>query len=153
MGDFVYRIKGGEECYNKLGELGWSVVPNFEGGLVFLRFAVQEMDSELPQALLKAYYTNPEWIDKVYNKNRKGFIDKIGLKYRKGKIVKSEKFDNALTHWIMEIHDEDNWVGFTSFDPFDVKIYYGKPILDKYCTEQIQILKDNDLIEEFEVIE
>lgn len=153
MGDIVYRIKSDADL-NKLGELGWDVIPNEKGELTFLKFAVQPINGELVKQLLDNYYKNEEWKKLVYKNYKKEFKDKIGLRYdKKGNIVPSKKFNKALTHWILEINENDKWIGFQTYDPLDMSIYYAKVNLDKYCEEDIKILKENDLIEEFEVTE
>lgn len=153
MGNLIYKIKD-DVNFNKLGELGWDIIPGNDGKLIFLKFSIQPENGDLYIQLLQAYYLNSEWIRKVYNANKKGFKEKLGLRYtKKGKIMPNKKFEKALTHWIMEISEEDRWIGFTSYDPFDLKTYYGKPILDRYCEEELKLLKENDLIEEYEVIE
>lgn len=151
MGEFIYRLKKDVDL-NKLGELGWDIAP-CQNGMIFMKYSVQPLDSDLPNQLLNAYYKNPFWIEKFYKKNKKRFKEKIDLRYdRKGNIMKSKHFEKTLTHWVIEIEEyEEGWICISPYDDFCKNSFYGKQVLDKYCTEDIKKLKEADLIEEFEV--
>ena len=155
MGNFIYKLKENADK-NILGELGWDVIPGANiSSLIFLKIVPQELGTELPNELLKSYYTNPVWRKQFYEKNKKEIRKKIGLRYNnKGEITYNEKFCNSLKNWILEIDEYDGgWIGFTPFDPFCKKTFYMKSYLDKFFGEEIRKLKEKDLIEEYEVNE
>ena len=127
----------------------------YGNGMIFLKFCIQPLDGDLPKELLKAYYKNPDWINKFYKKNKKRFKEKLDLRYdKKGNIMPSKHFEKALTHWIMEIEEyDDGWVCISPYDDYCNTSLYGKSVLDKYCLEEINKLKEAELIEEYEIKE
>lgn len=147
----VYKIKDDID-FNELGKLGWDIVPNFNN-LIFFKIVEQPLDSELPQLLLKNFYKNPRWIKEIYNKNKKEIVKQIGLEYDKnGEIIMSEKFVDTLKTWMLELDLSDsNWIGFKNLDIFNKNVMYNCKILDKFCENEIKLLKENNLIEEYEV--
>ena len=151
MNNKIYRLKEDIDL-NKLAELDWEVT-QCNGGLVFLKFAVQPLDGHLTKELLNAYYNNPNWIKNFYQKNKKYYTEKLDLRYdKKGNIKKSKHFEKTLTHWIIEIEHYDlGWLCISPYDECNKNAFYGKDILDKYCAEEIEKLKEFDLIEEIEV--
>lgn len=147
----VYTLKEDID-FNELGKLGWDVIPN-SNNLLFFKIVEQPLDSDLPNLLLRNFYENPEWIKRFYNNHKKEISKQIGLKYdENNNIIMSEKFKDTLTMWNLEVDLSDClWLGFKCLDPYNKNTLYNKVILDKYCKEEIEKLKEADLIEEYEV--
>ena len=148
----VYRLKEDTD-YNKLADFGFDVIPYELGAMVFFKIVPQDLAGEAVNQMLNNFYLNPKWKERYYTgKNKKILKNNLGLEYDKdGNIKFNEKFETMLKSWRIEINTEDNWLGFCNMDSFDQSIYCGKNILDKFCTEEIEKLKEADLIEEFEV--
>lgn len=156
MADIVYRIKikdgkTREDVLNEFGRLGYDLFPQT---LDIFKIIPQDWDSEPCQLLLSKYYLNSNWKELVYEPNKKILKKKLSLTYDKnGNIKQSKTFKKMVQSWRIEICNQDgDWLGFTSLDPYDKNVFYGKSILDKYCYDEIQKLKERDLIEEFVVL-
>ena len=146
----VYRLKEDVD-YNKLADLGYDVIPYELGAMVFFKIVPQDLEGDAVQRMLQNFYLNPKWKEKYYTgKNKKILKNNIGLEYDKdGNIKYNEKFETMLKSWRIEINTEDNWLGFCNMDSFDQSVFCGKAVLDKYCKEEIETLKKEDLIEEY----
>lgn len=149
--DKVYKIKNlSEETVKKFEENGYCMFP---GTQTIAKIIKQEIDkSDLPQQFLDAYYNNPEWKKKFYNTHKKLVKEQLGLQYKAGEIKMTKKFQKILENWRIQIDlADDPWLGFTSADPFDQRVFFNVAVLDKYCEEEIKSLKEQDLIEELSV--
>lgn len=147
--EVIYKLV--EDCdLNKFAVRGYDLLPNT---VTLVKIIEQPEKGEAVQYLLHKYYTNKDWIEQIYNKNKKEIKDTIGLRYyENGEIRYTKKLKTVLTNWRIEIDVTDGgWLGFASLDPFDRLVYYGKGILDKYCNEEIQALLNEGLIEEVEI--
>jgi hypothetical protein len=135
---------------NEFAKRGYDLLPNT---LTMVKIIEQPEDGEAVKYLLYKYYTNKDWIEQIYNKNKKEIKDTIGLRYyENGDIRYTKKLRTILTNWRIEIDAADGgWLGFASLDPFDRLVYYGKGILDKYCKQEVDELLELGLIEEVEV--
>ncbi|WP_281512246.1 hypothetical protein [Mammaliicoccus vitulinus] len=151
--NIIYKLKNNKECLQQLLDNGWQYIPETNNTLIF-KYVRQPLDSDLVQGSLNNIYNNPEWKEKFYKKHKKILKEKLDLEYNywTDKAKLSKEFCDILTLWNMQcsIYD-DCFIGFTSLDPFDTNVYYNKKILDKYCTEEIHFLLENNLIEEFVV--
>lgn len=149
MENFVYQIKKGTDLAD-LGSLNYMLFPeNFS----VLKMIKKDIEDELVQEVLNKQYLNEEWKEKIYKPNKKTIKKVLGLSYDPdGNIKMSKKFKELITTWMIQIDgNDDAWVGFTSSDPFDKKVYYNTKILDKYCPEEIEELKNGDFIEKIKV--
>lgn len=150
----VYRVKENVDI-NEFGKIGYDLIPN--GGRTIIKIIEQPIDGELAHKMLEQMYENQQWKDLFYKKHKQALRDTLGLRYNKrtGKAILNEKFSNVLTKWYITIDldvDDDRWIGFRSLDKFDTSVFYSaKEVLDKYCAEEIKMLKEKDFIEEIEV--
>lgn len=144
----VYKLKDDVDV-NKFGELGYDIVPLPDSSVVLIKLVPQDFNSDLVQGSLAGIYNNPDFINRIYTPNKKTFVDGCGLTYDKnGKAKLTKKFVSMLTTWRIQIEPfGDKWIGFSSMDPYDSRIYYASRHLEQYCTEDMKLLKDNDLIE------
>lgn len=114
-------------------------------------------DHELVKFLLINFYGNEQWIKEIYRLNKKFFINELGLKYDKeGKIKLTKEFKEIVTTWIVECEVQEDGDRSISLRPVDIRTnfaFYNTRILDKYCYEIIQKLKEKDLIIEEEINE
>ena len=131
----VYKIKENVDL-NEFANIGYDVNPGLTH-LVIFKFIPQHIDSRPVRFLLETYYENKQWKKNFYDKNRKEFIKTLGLKYDKktGEIIMNETFELVLSNWRIEIDvDEDGWVGFAPFDPYNANVFFGSKILDDFCS-------------------
>ena len=149
----LYRLKEGADL-NKFAELGYDITND---GNVIFTIVKQPIDGEAANYLRKNFYDNPKWREKFYNENKEVFKEKIGLEYDdNGEIIMTEKIEKVLTEWFLLVDITDTLdngsilVGFGNKDPFDKHIFYGAGLIKKFCSEEVQKLLDNDLIEEYE---
>lgn len=144
-----YRLKDDLESMNELAKLGYDLIPNT---IIAFKIIEQDLDSEPVKYLMERYYTNSVWKEKIYNPNKEEFLKTIGLKYRNEKPIMSKKFVQMLKSWRIEIDPQDVdyplFLSFRSMDFHETLTYYGKAILDKYCSEEIKLLLEKGLIEE-----
>lgn len=147
----IYKIKENIDL-SKLEEIGYTL---FEDTFTAVKVVKQPLEGAATQYLLNSYYENPKWIKSIYKPSKKRLKKELGLEYSKeNKLIFNEKLIEMLTTWFIQIDkSEDKWVGFTSGDKFDTNVFYGKKVLDTYCSEEIKLLKENDLIEELYVEE
>ena len=135
-----YKLKE-EEMLNELAKLGYDLIHHT---IIAFKIIEQDLDSEPVKYLLARYYENDNWKEKVYKPHKKEIFDSIGLEYKKGKPVMSEKFVEMLKSWRIEIDPNDSefpcFLCFRSMDFHETLAYYGKAILDKYCGEEIKSL-------------
>lgn len=149
MANTVYRIREGIEL-NEFLMLGYDIVDNAS------LMKIIEIDdlNELSNYLMKKYYTNEQWIEQIYKPNKKAISKTIDLKYDKyGQIRPSKKLDQMIHNWTIIVDFEDLWLGFTSSDPFDQQVFYNKILLDTHFESEIKMLKEHNLIEEFEIVD
>lgn len=148
----VYKLKD-EITIEDLESKGYMGVPGDYG--VFAKIIKQPLNGELAKTMVEGIYSNPSWIKEFYDKNKKQFKEILGLKYNKqGNIVMTKKFKSLVTDWLIETDIcGDKWIGFRSSDPFDSRVFYNVLVLDKYCKEEINKLKELNYIEEIEVEE
>lgn len=141
----VYKIK---KPLEELEVLGFALIPE---QCAALKAITQPLDSGTVNYSLNNFYNNPEWKKKIYQPNKKHFQKELGLYYdRKGNIKPNEKFNEILTTWFLQVEkNEECWLGLTNADQHDLNVFYGKKVLDTYCGEEIEKLKEHDLIEEF----
>lgn len=119
---------------------------------VLLKDVKQPIKSDLCKFIMETNYCNPNWIKNVYKKHRFIIWRKIGLRYRQGMPLLTEKFKKTLTTWNIYIEPyEDAWVGIKSSDCFNYFVIYSKDIMDKYFPEEVKLLKDAGLIEVVQV--
>lgn len=164
MGNVIYKLKEDIDL-NLLMELDYDLIPGshrveeIDGeatlvGGVFVKIVPQDIESDPVKGSLNGIYNNPNWKEQIYKKNPAKFFKVLGLRYnKKGEAVLTKKFKTVITSWRLQIDTDDGWVGFTSADKFDQEIFYHKSILDKYCGEHIEALKEKGIIEEYEVVE
>ena len=147
----VYKIKENVDL-SKLEELGYVL---FEDTFTAIKVCKQPLDSGPVQYLFNSYYKNKKWQKIIYKKDKKTFKKELNLQYDKeNEPIMNEKFVEMLTTWFIQIDkSEDKWVGLTSGDKFDSNVFYGKKVLDSYCKNEIELLKQNDLIEELTIEE
>lgn len=146
----VYKLKK-DINLSKLEEIGYTL---FNNDFTAIKVSKQDLNSGTVQYLMNCYYKNEKWKKDIYKKNKKRFQEEIGLKYDKQQIVMNEKFVEMITTWFIQIDkDEEKWIGLTSGDKYDSNVFYNQKILDTYCKEEVELLKKNDLIEEFYVEE
>ncbi len=147
--DIVYKLVEDVDL-NEFAKRGYDLIPQT---FTLVKIIKQPDDGEAVKYLLYRYYTNKDWIDQIYNKNKKEIQNTIGLRYyANGDIRYTKKLKTILTDWRIEIDVNDGgWLGFASLDPFDRLVYYGKGILDKYCNDEVKELLELGLIEEIEV--
>lgn len=152
MADIIYKLKENIDL-NKLGELHFDVLPG-KSDLILFKIVTQDFDSEIVQHTLTRLYKNRDWIEQIYNKNKDYLKDYLSLEYDKDyNIIYNSKFKEMICSWRIQIDKADcDWLGFTSMDFNDTTTFYNKNILDKFCKEEIELLKQNDLIEEYEVV-
>lgn len=146
----IYKLKENIDL-NELAKIGWDIIPN-DNDLIFFKIVPQPLESDLCRHLLNQYYQNKEWQEKIYKQHEKIIKKEIGVKYDKnGNLKMTPKLENNLKMWRIETNQNDGfWVGLKSFDPNDRHYFYSKQLLDKYCKEEIEKLKELNLIEEFE---
>lgn len=149
--DIVYKLKDNVDL-NEFAKKGYDLIPQT---FTLVKIIEQPEDGEAVKYLLYRYYQNKDWIEQIYNKNKKEIQDTIGLRYyQNGDIRYTKKLKTVLTNWRIEIDVNDGgWLGFASLDPYDRLVYYGKGILDKYCNDEVQSLLELGLIEEVGVTE
>ena len=150
-GVIVYILKEGADL-NGFAKLGWDID---DDGTIF-KVVKQPVDGGAAKYLLKNYYNNPLWKDRFYKGHEMNFKDKLGLEYdEKGEIIMNDEIESILTDWYIMVDTKDaeeglTMIGFGNKDPYDIHVFYGKGILEKYCKEEIEKLLDADLIEEYE---
>jgi hypothetical protein len=147
----VYSLKE-SFTFEEFEELGYTVFPK-ENKII--KICEQPLNGEAVKSIMKQYYTNPEWKEKFYSNNMVYYAEELGLTYTKsGKPRMTKKFKEVLKSWLIQIDlNDDFWVGFTSYDWCDTCVFYGCSVLDKFCAEEIELLKEHNLIEEIEVSE
>lgn len=151
MKNTVYKIKNDIDI-NEFGKIGYDIMPN--SSYTVFKFVEQPIDGKLAQDALQYIYENPSWKEKIYKKNKSAIRETLGLRFnrRTGKAIINEKFKNVLIMWRIEIEmNGDRWVGFTSLDQFDSNVFYGKQVIDEYCKQEIELLKEKGFVEEIEV--
>lgn len=151
MKNTIYKVKD-ETDINEFGKIGYDMMP--DNPYTIFKFIEQPLDGKLAQDALKYIYENPSWKEKIYKKHKDAIRSTLGLRFnrRTGKAIINDKFKNILTMWRIEIEmNGDRWVGFTSLDQFDSNVFYGKQVLNEYCKEEIESLKEKGFIEEIEV--
>ena len=147
----IYKFKEDAD-FNKLAELDWDIIPS-ENDLIFFKIVPQPVNGDLYCHLLNNFYRNEEWKKRVYSKFKNQITKDIGVKYDKNGILKmNPKLETTLTMWRLETNKNDDfWLGLKSYDPNDRHYFYSQEVLNKYCKEEIEKLKELDLIEEFNV--
>ena len=146
----IYRLKEDVDL-NEFAKRGYDYIPQT---LSLVKIIKQPENGEaVIKLLLEKFYLNKDWIEKVYNGNKKEIQNAIGLRYyQNGDIKYTKKLKMVLTDWRIEIEEQgDRWLAFKSLDPFDFYSYYGKDILDEFCKKEIDELLELGLIEEYEV--
>lgn len=146
----IYRIKEGSE-WMALQPLGYEVYET--SPISFRKVVPQDLNGELCQGRIENIYNNHDWQKQIYSQHKKKISKTLGLRFRKSKVVMTDRLASILTSWEIYIDMSDGWIGFTSGDPFDQRVYYATVHLDKYCADEIKALKDADLIEVIEVEE
>lgn len=143
-----YKLKT-EEMMNELAKNGYDLIPNT---VIAFKIIEQDLDSDLVKHLLNTYYENKRWQETFYKKNKEEFFKTIGLEYKKGKPVMSEKFTTMLKSWRIEVDPYDSefpyFLSFRSMDFHDIHTFYQKDLLDKYFGEEIKSLLEKGIIEE-----
>lgn len=131
----------------KLGFLPYEV----EDNIALIKLIVLDLECDLVKELLYNYFQNPEWIEKVYKKNKRLVKNTTGVRYDKyNNIITSEDFENHIRTWFLQIDLESKIVvlGYNSgVASFIVNV---KEALDVFIKEEIDKLKEYDLIEEFD---
>ena len=152
MADIIYKLKEDIDL-NKLAEVQFDVLPG-KDNLIFFKIVPQDYDSEIVQHTLKRLYGNKDWKQKVYDKNKKYLVEYLGLEFDKdNNIIPNSQFKEMICSWRLQIDRADcDWIGFTSMDFNDTTTFYNKKILDKFCGKEIEMLKEKDIIEEYEVV-
>jgi hypothetical protein len=145
----VYSLKE-NFTFEEFEEIGYSVFPNEQK---IIKVVEQPLDGKAVESILNQYYRNPKWKEEIYDKNPSHFIKELGLKYNKnGDIKMTKKFQEVLKSWLIQIDlSDDLWIGFTSFDWYDQHVFFACSILDEFCKDEIEILKEHNLIEVIEV--
>lgn len=146
----IYKVKEGTDL-NEFAKNGYDIIPSSKYTIV--KAVELPFDCDLVQSKLNGIYANPEWKKQFYDKNKKLFRNTLRLKYHKnGEIILTKAFKQMLTTWIIEIDfGDDGWVGCTTVDANDHNVYYVKDMLDKHFKEEINKLKELNLIEEIEI--
>lgn len=145
----VYRVKEGVDL-NKFADKGYDIIP--AENPILVKIIPQDFDGELVQGTLKNIYNNGEWRAKIYAKHKDIISEQLGLKYKRGKAIISDRFKHVLTDWRIQIEPfTDGWLGFASMDVFDKNVYYASNHLEKYCADELKDLLDSDMIELIEV--
>lgn len=131
----------------KLGFLPYEV----EDNIALIKLIVLDLECDLVKELLYNYFQNPEWIEKVCKKNKRLVKNTTGVRYDKyNNIIASEDFENHIRTWFLQIDLESKIVvlGYNSgVASFIVNV---KEALDVFIKEEIDKLKEYDLIEEFD---
>lgn len=131
----------------KLGFLPYEV----EDNIALIKLIVLDLECDLVKELLYNYFQNPEWIEKVYKKNKRLVKNTTGVRYDKyNNIITSEDFENHIRTWFLQIDLESKIVvlGYNSgVASFIVNV---KEALDVFIKEEIDKMKEYDLIEEFD---
>lgn len=108
----------------------------------------QPMNGELYQSTINGIYGNEEWKKRYYKGNEDMFKDMLGLEYdKKGRVIESAQLIEILQTWNVQVDFKEKILAFTSSDPFDGKVYIQSVVLDTYCKELIDKMKELDLIE------
>lgn len=145
----VYRIKSDCEV-SKLEAIGYIFFPE---QLIAAKIVKQPLNGRAAESLLERYYLNPRFKEEMYDYNLDYYKNEIGLTYKKDGTPKmTKKFKDFLSTWVIQIEfTEDFWIGFTSTDKYDATVFYNRDVLDHFCGVEIELLKEQDLIEEIEV--
>ena len=149
----IYRLKPNisAQDFEELEEYGYKTEILQDA---VIKFVKQPIDGEAVKFLLTNFYENENWKQKFYLPNKKHFKKQYDLKYRKdGTMVMTPTMEELLTTWVLQIEFEDGWVGFTNVDSGNKMVYYGKGVLDKYCSGEIFTLLSKNLIEVAEIEE
>lgn len=108
------------------------------GENMWVKIAKKTWQSDLPQYLVKKYYTNPEWIQNKYIPNKIEMMEKLDLMYdRKGRPIMSSKLKRIISSWRLVIKENEGNLYLTSSDPFDDILYNNQKLIDKYCEKQM----------------
>lgn len=122
-----------------------------EDNIALIKLIVLDLECDLVKELLYNYFQNPEWIEKVYKKNKRLVKNTTGVRYDKyNNIITSEDFENHIRTWFLQIDLESKIVvlGYNSgVASFIVNV---KEALDVFIKEEIDKLKEYDLIKEFD---
>lgn len=150
MGNLIYKVK--DEIEINVFNKDFDLFPGTSS--VIFKLVPQKLESDIVQGTLNGFYRNQKWRTEFYDRFKDRIKESTGLKYnRRGEPIFNKKFTNMLINWRIQIDFEDRWIGFTSADPFDHQIFYGKKVLDTYCKDVIDDLLEKGLIEVFEVEE
>lgn len=154
---YIYRLKDGADV-EKFKELGFEYLPpelygSEEENNILYKIVKQPSDGACVQSLINFYNSIANRIcsDRMA---RRAHV-KMGIRYRycKGKYRLSINPDliETFSLWRIEIDFEMGDVYFTISDGNLPRFYDADLVMDKYCKEEIELLRLNDLIERIEL--
>lgn len=143
----IYKLVLDEQRYNKLVESGWIPCPP----VLFKEFDVN-YDSDAARTVVDLFNDQIWQQTFLSNKDLKSYLKKRGIRFRKGKVVENDKFKELATKWCITIDgNEEGWIGVSSVEEYYPVTFYKKDLIDEYCKEQINELRELGFLEETEV--
>lgn len=143
----IYKVNLDEKKYNVLIEKGWVASPPVLGKV----FEVSP-DSEAAGTL--KYILNDSAYQKVIlsDKETKKHFKELGIKFKKGVLVENEMFKKLSSFWQIIINTNENgWLSISSIEEYYPFEFCKKELLDEYCKEQLDELRELGFLEEVEV--
>lgn len=142
----IYKIVLDEQKYNKLVEEGWTPSPP-------VLYKVFDVAYETNAAKTVVDLFNDQIWQQAFlaNDDLKEYLKKRGIRFRKGTIVQNAKFKELATKWCITIDGSEGWIGISSVEEYYPATFYKKELIDEYCKEQIDALRELGFLEEIEV--
>lgn len=143
----IYKINLDEKSYNKLLENGWIAEPP-----VLIKKIEVSKDSDAVKHFA-AIINDPIWQEEYMNiPEIKKYFKTSKVSFKKGKVVENDSFLKMAQKWQIEIDiNGDGWIGITSVERFYPPTFFRKDLIDTYCKNEIEELKNINILEEIEV--
>lgn len=160
---YIYTLKDDlnfEQLAEKLKELGYEELPaDITGGegidnlyTYYFKVAEQPRYGECVNQLIGFYEKLANKI--CYNEFARKAHSKMGIKYRKTNgvfhLVVNDELREMFSMWRVEIDLNSREIYFTISDGNMPRFYDAEKVLDVYCKPEIDLLKENNLIEKVE---
>lgn len=159
---YFYRLKkeiNKNEAIEKLKEMEYDLLPYELCGLndndsIYFKVIEQPKDGECVKTLIQHYNMVAEKIcsDKLLRK----LHAEIGIKFRKKgnvhRLIITDEVKEMFSYWRLELnfYEPEYNVYFTISDGSFPRFYDAEKVMSKYCSDEIQMLLLNDIIEKVE---
>lgn len=156
---YIYKLKDNANL-ELLNEIGFELLPSelYGDGLnetIYYKIVEQPQDGQCVQQLVAFYNSIADKICTDQEIRRAHCKMGIKFRFRDGHyhLILGKEMLKMFTLWRVEFDMEERELYFTISDGNMPRFYDSREVLDKYCSELIETLKINDLIEEEELKE